>query len=142
MIPEPTLVAAGPVAQAYESRLLNCLKTKQVYPRPSLELPRIMRAVGFKQITRCQMLFPIFWRDLTEPHIAIRNRKTGEICNVTMSEIGDRVSSLLLGFWEEKLGDWDDDVEDIGTRNKLRRKEMEQSKSYNYMVKVWARKGK
>ena len=43
---------------------------------------------------------------------------------MTTSEIGDRVSTLMHGFWEEMHGEWDDDVEEA-----LIRKMMEESES-------------
>jgi len=140
LIPEPILLADGLMTKAYESQLLDCLKSKNVYPRPGLLLPSLMRTVGFKNITRCQVLLPIFWRDSTETPITIREGRTGETSTMTISEMGDRMSTLFLGFWEEILGEWDEDIHDLLTRNRLRRKEAEKSKSYASVVKLWARK--
>ena len=109
-------------------------------PRPGVIVPHMLRRAGFTEITRTQLILPTFWRDPEDLPARIRNGRTGEICYMNMSEVGDRVSSLMLGFWEEIFGEWDDDVEDLGTRNKLRRKEAGQYKPYGSVVKVWARK--
>jgi len=57
-----------------------------------------------------------------------------------MSEMGDRVSTLMYGFWEEMFGEWDDDLEDFGERNRLRRKEAEEIKAWSLITKIGARK--
>ena len=59
---------------------------------------------------------------------------------MTMSEMGDRVSTLMYGFWEEKFGEWDDDLEDFGQRNRLRRKEAVEIKTWSLITKIGARK--
>jgi hypothetical protein len=59
---------------------------------------------------------------------------------MTMSEVGDRVSTLMHGFWEEIFGEWDDDVEDFAERNRIRRKEAEDTKPWSLIVKVGGRK--
>ena len=59
---------------------------------------------------------------------------------MTMSEMGDRVSTLMYRFWEERFGEWDDDLEDFGHRNRLRRKEAEEIKTWSLITKIGARK--
>jgi hypothetical protein len=72
--------------------------------------------------------------------VNIRNARTGEETFMTMSEVGDRVSTLMQGFWEELHGGWDDDVEDFAHRNRIRRKEAESTKTWSVVLKVGARK--
>ena len=59
---------------------------------------------------------------------------------MTMSEIGDRVSTLMYGYWEEIFGEWDDDVEDFAERSRIRRKEAEETKTWSLIAKIGARK--
>jgi hypothetical protein len=75
-----------------------------------------------------------------ENNVCIRNAKTGEETYMTMSEIGDRVSTLMYGYWEEIFGEWDDDVEDFAERSRIRRKEAEETKTWSLIAKIGARK--
>jgi len=59
---------------------------------------------------------------------------------MTMSEIGDRVSTLMYGFWEEMFGEWDDSVEDFTARNRRRRTEAQEIKAWGLICKIGARK--
>ena len=111
-----------------------------MYTNPGNDLPGLLRSAGFKQITRAQILLPSFWRNLEENQVCIRNASTGEKSFMTMSEIGDRVSTLMHGFWEEMHGEWDDDVEDFTQRNKIRRKEAEITKTWSVTIKLGAKK--
>jgi len=111
-----------------------------MYPNPGLIAPSILRSAGFSDITRTQLLVPTFWCDSEQNTVCIRNARTGEESYITMSEIGDRVSTLMYGFWEEKFGEWDDDLEDFGQRNRLRRKEAVEIKTWSLITKIGARK--
>jgi hypothetical protein len=111
-----------------------------MYPNPGLIVPSILRSAGFSKITRTQLLVPTFWRDSDENTVCIRNARTGEKSYMTMSEMGDRVSTLMYGFWEEMFGEWDDDLEDFGERNRLRRKEAEDIRTWSLVTKIGARK--
>jgi len=137
---DANLSTEGPQTKRYQSQLLECLKRKKMSDVPGLILPHVLRSVGFSQITRVQVLLPTFWRDPKDSQICVRNGRTGEKSYMTMSEVGDRVSTLMLGFWEMMHGEWDDDVEDITTRNRIRRKEAETSRTYTRAAKIWARK--
>ena len=59
---------------------------------------------------------------------------------MTMSEVGDRMSTLMYGFWEEMFGEWDDEVEGFAERNRVRRQEAEETKPWSLIVKVAGRK--
>jgi len=132
--------SAGPITRSYESRLLSCLDRRNLHPNPGLIAPSILRTAGFSGITRTQILVPTFWREPKEKAVCIRNARTGEESWMTMSEMGDRVSTLMYGFWEEMFGEWDDDLEDFGERNRLRRKEAEEIKAWSLITKIGARK--
>lgn len=132
--------SAGPITRSYESRLLSCLDRRNMYPNPGLIAPSILRSAGFSEIKRTQILVPTFWRDHNEDYVCIRNARTGEESYMTMSEMGDRVSTLMYGFWEEMFGEWDDDLEDFGERNRLRRNEAEEIKIWSLVTKIGARK--
>jgi len=140
MCQEATLYAGGPCTRSYNTQLLQNLKNRKMYTNPGNALPGLLRSVGFKQITRAQILLPGFWRNLEENQVCIRNASTGEKSFMTMSEIGDRVSTLMHGFWEEMHGEWDDDVEDFTQRNKIRRKEAEMTKTWSVTIKLGAKK--
>src|SRR5271169_962720 len=99
----------GPITKSYESQLLSCLDERNFYPNPGRILPSILRTVGFTEITRTQLTLPTFWHDLEEHNVCIRNARTDEEAYMTMSEIGDRVSTFMYGLWEEIFGKWDDD---------------------------------
>lgn len=133
--------SAGPVTKSYESQLLSCLEERNFYPNPGTILPSILRKVGFTEITRTQLTLPTFWRDVNENNnVCIRNARTGEEAYMTMSEIGDRVSTLMYGFWEEIFCDWHHDVEDLTERNRIRRKEAENVRTWSLIAKIGARK--
>jgi len=132
--------SSGPITHSYESQLVSCLERKNVYPNPGAKLPSILRSVGFVQIQRTQMTLPTFWRDENEDPVVIRNARTGEESYMTMSEIGDRVSTLMYGFWEELFGEWNDDLEDFTERNIIRRKEAEEMRCWSLISKIGARK--
>jgi hypothetical protein len=140
MTSEASLRSAGPITHAYETQLSQWLENRNVYPNPATIIPSFLRTAGFSEITRTQLKLPIFWRNPDENQVPIRNGRTGEISYMTMSEIGDRVSTLMYGFWEEIYGEWDDDLEDFTERNKIRRKEAEEKKAWSSVAKVGARK--
>lgn len=140
MCQEATLYAGGPCTRSYNAQLLQSMKRRNIHTTPGNAVPRILRTVGFKEITRAQLLLPSFWRNLEENPATVVNKRTGKKTFMTMSEIGDRVSTLMHGFWEEMHGGWDDDVEDFSERNKIRRKEAESTKTWSVMFKVGARK--
>jgi len=132
--------SSGPITHSYESQLVSCLKRKKMYPNLAAKLPSILRSAGFVQIQRTQLTLPTFWRDEDETPVAIRNARTGEDTYMTMSEIGDRVSTLMYGFWEEMFGEWNDDLEDFTERNVIRRKEAEEMRCWSLISKIGARK--
>jgi hypothetical protein len=137
---EASFYSAGPLTHSYESQLLASLERRNMYSNPVSVIPSMLRIVGFTEITRTQLKLPTFWRDLEESAVCVRNARTGEDTNMTMSEIGDRVSTLMYGFWEEIFGEWDDALEDFTERNRIRRKEAEEMKTWSLVAKIGARK--
>jgi hypothetical protein len=109
-------------------------------PRPSVIVPLSLREAHFTDITRTTLLLPTFWHEEEENKSCIRNAKTGEVTYMTMSEVSDRLTTLMYGYWEEIFGEWDDDMEDFGQRNKIRRKEAEEVKTRSIICKFWGRK--
>lgn len=140
MTTEVPLQSAGPMTQIYESQLLSFLAEKQMNPRPGSIIPHFLRKAQFVEITRTQLILPIFWHDPDENKASIRNARTGEITKMTMSEVGSRISTLMYGLWEEIYGQWDDDFEDFTQRNRIRRKEAETMKTKGLIVKIGCRK--
>jgi len=141
MTVEASFQSCGPITRSYNDQLLTYLEKRNMYPNPgSTILPLLIRHAGFRSITRAQVLVPTFWRDTTEPKVCIRNKRNGEETFMTMSEIGDRVSTLMYGFWEEMFGEWDDSVEDFKVRNRKRRAEALDVKAWSLICKIGARK--
>jgi hypothetical protein len=140
IITEASLHSAGRITDSYNKQLITCLDHRNIYPNPGSILPSILRKAGFREITRTQLIVPIFWRNSDENQVCIRNGKTGETYFMTMSEVGDRVSTLMYGFWEEMFGEWDDEVEGFVERNRVRRHEAEETKPWSLIVKVAGRK--
>ena len=128
------------MTRTYDERLQQRLERKRMHPRPSTILPRALRRANFTEIRRCQLLLPTFWHKQEENKACIRNARTGDKTYMTMSELGNRVSTLMYGFWEEIFGEWDDDIEDFGQRNNIRRREAEKLKTMSLVVKFWGRK--
>jgi hypothetical protein len=110
-----------------------------MYTNAAAVVPTLLRKTGFTQIIRTQLSLPIFWSDSTENRTMIQNSRTGETVYMTMSELGDRVSTLMYGFWET-FGGFDDDVEDFAERNRMRRKEAEELKTLCVISKIGGRK--
>src|SRR5579859_7480242 len=130
IVTDVPLKNAGPVTKAYETHLQSHLAQNYMHPSPGSVLPSLLRTSGFTQICRTQLLLPTFWRDETEQNkVCIPNVRTGEKTYMTMSEIGDRFATLMYGFWEEIFGEFNDDLEDFGERNRVRRREAEEMRT-------------
>jgi SAM-dependent methyltransferase len=137
---ETTFQNAGPFTSLYSSIVTASLESKSMYPHPAAVVPTILHRTGFHAITRTHLSLPIFWRDSRENRTRIRNARTGEDVYMTMSEIGDRVSTLMYGFWEEIYGEFNDDLEDFGERNRVRKSEAEEFRTMCVISKIGGRK--
>jgi hypothetical protein len=111
-----------------------------MYPHPASVVPTILHRTGFHAITRTHLSLPIFWRDARENRTCIRNARTGEDVYMTMTELGDRVSTLMYGFWEEMYGEFNDDLEDFAERNRVRKREAEEFRTMCVISKIGGRK--
>jgi hypothetical protein len=137
---ETTFQNSGPFTSLYSTIVTTSLESKSMYPHPAAVVPTLLHRTGFHAIACTHLSLPIFWRDTGENRTCIRNPRTGEDVYMTMSELGDRVSTLMYGFWEEMYGGFNDDLENFGERNRARKREAEEFKTMCVISKIGGRK--